>query len=68
MTKLSNLVFDQKDSKQKEMVIDCRHGLQTPNEAFFHQYPNFLGKQFRQVIFETFGVFSADLSAPILVL
>ena len=41
--KLSNLVFDQKASKQKEIVMDCRHGLRTLNEAFFHQNPKLFG-------------------------
>jgi hypothetical protein len=40
------------------------------NEAFFHQNPNLLGlgRQFGKINFGAFGVFSADLSAPILVL
>ena len=43
------------------------HGLRTPNEAFFHQNPKLLGlgRQFGQINFGAFGVFSADLSAPI---
>ena len=46
------------------------HGLRTPNEAFFHQNPKLLGlgRQFGQINFGAFGVFSTDLSAPILVL
>ena len=46
------------------------HGLRTPNEAFFHRNPELLGlcRQFGQLILWHFGVFSADLSAPILVL
>ena len=46
------------------------HGLRMPNEAFFHQNPKLLGldRQFGQINFGTFGVLSADLSAPILVL
>jgi hypothetical protein len=42
------------------------HGLRMPNEAFFHQNPKLLslGRQFGPI---SFGVFSADLSAPILV-
>ena len=48
------------------------HGLRTPNEAFFHQNPKLLGLggQFPKiwaVKFWTFGVFSADLLALILV-
>ena len=46
------------------------HGLRTPNEAFFHQNPKLLGlgRQFGQINFVAFGVFSADLSPSILVL
>ena len=46
------------------------HELRTPNEAFFHQNPKLLGlgRQIGQVHFGAFWVFSADLSAPILVL
>ena len=46
------------------------HGLRTPNEAFFHWNPKLLGlgRQIGQINFVAFGVFSADLSAPILVL
>ena len=46
------------------------HGLQTPNEAFFHQNPKHfcLGRQFEQISFGAFSTFLADLSAPILVL
>ena len=35
------------------------YGLRTPNEAFFHQNPKFLGfdRQFWQIYFEAFGVF-----------
>ena len=40
--------------------IFCYHGLRTPNEAFFHRNPK-LG----QINLGAFGVFSADLSAPI---
>ena len=44
-----------------------KHGLRTPNEAFFHRNPKLLGlgRQFGQI---SFGVFSADLSATILLL
>ena len=53
-------------------IIENRHnhGLWTPNEAFFHWNYNFwwLSRQFGQIHFGAFGVFSADLSAPILVL
>ena len=46
------------------------HGLRTPNEAFFHQNPKLLGlgRQFGQINFGAFAVFSNNLSAPILVL
>ena len=44
--------------------------LRTPNEAFFHRNPKLLGlgRQFGHLNFGTFGVISADLSTPILVL
>ena len=43
--------------------------LRTPNEDFFHRNPKLsgLGRQFGQINFVAFGVFSADLSAPILI-
>ena len=46
------------------------HGQRTPNEAFFHRNPKLLclGRQFGQINFGAIGVFSADLSASILVL
>ena len=36
------------------------HGLRTPNEAFFHRNPELLclGRQFGQINFGAFGVFS----------
>ena len=43
------------------------HGLRTPNEAFFHRTFGFV-QTIWAVNFVGFGVFSADLSAPILVL
>ena len=43
------------------------HGLRTPNQAFFHRNPKFLGLG-RQIGQINFGAFSTDLSAPILVL
>ena len=48
----------------------ARYGLRTPNEAFFNRNPKLLGlgRLFGQINFGAFGVFSADLSAPILVL
>ena len=38
------------------------HRLRTPNEAFFHRNPKLLGlgRQFEQVNFGAFGVFSAN--------
>ena len=43
------------------------HGLRTPNEAFFHWNPELLGRQIGQINSGAFGVFLAELSAPILV-
>jgi hypothetical protein len=45
------------------------HGLRTSNEAFFHWNPKLfgLGRQIVKINFVAFGVFSARLSAPILV-
>ena len=59
-----------------DRVSDCRatdltdEGLRTPNETFSHRNPKLLGldRQFGQVNFGVFGVFLANLSAPILVL
>ena len=47
-----------------------RHGLRTPDAAFFHRNLKILGlgRQIGQICFGAFGVFLADLSAPILVL
>ena len=44
--------------------------LRTPNEAFFHWNPVLLGlgRQIGQINFRAFGIFSAELSVPILVL
>jgi hypothetical protein len=46
------------------------HGLRMPNETFFHRNPKLLGlgTQFGQINSGAFGVFLADISAPILVL
>ena len=51
-------------------AIPFYHGLRTPNEAFFHQNPTLFGldRQFGQKMFRVFGVFSTNLSAPLLVL
>ena len=51
-------------------AVNCsNHGLWTPNEAFFYQNPKLsgLGRQFGKIDFWAFGVFSSNLSAPILV-
>ena len=50
--------------------LDYAHGLRKPNEAFFHRNPKLFGlsRQFGQINFVVFGVFSANLSAPILIL
>ena len=49
--------------------FSCNHRLRTPNEAFFHWNPELLGlgSQIRQINSGPFWVFSAELSAPILV-
>ena len=52
------------------LIVDSHDlGLRTPNEAFFHQNPELLGlgRQIGQINSGAFGVFSAELSAPILV-
>ena len=43
------------------------HGLRKPDKAFFHRNPRLLGlgKQFGQINVAAFGVFLANLSAPI---
>ena len=52
------------------VCLTTDYGLRTPNEAIFHQNPKLLGvgRQFGQISFGAFGVFSTNLSAPILVL
>ena len=49
--------------------VSRKHELRTPNEAFFHWNPELLGlgRQIGQINSGAFGVFSAELSAPILV-
>ena len=49
--------------------LSQRHGLRTPNEAFFHLNPELLGlgKQVGQINSGAFWGFSAKLSAPSLV-
>ena len=60
-------------SKIKEFslnsLLGSYHGLWLPNKAFFHRNSKHLGlgRQFGQINFEAFGVFLANLSAPILV-
>ena len=51
------------------IFVHLAHGLRTPNEAFFHWNPKLLGlgRQIGQINFGAFGVFSAELSVPILV-
>ena len=46
------------------------HGLRTPNESLFHKNPKLLGldRQFGQISFGAFWIFSADLSERILVM
>ena len=60
--KLSDLFSNENNSLE--------HGLPTPNEAFFHSNQELLGlgRQVGQINSGTFGVFSAKLSAPILVM
>ena len=50
----------------QRLPMMAKHGLRTLNEAFFQRNPKFFGLfgQFGQI---NFGVFSADLLAPILV-
>ena len=49
-------------------MYNVDHGLRTPNEAFFHRNPKLLGldRQFGQIHFGAIGLFSANLSTPIL--
>ena len=49
--------------------VRLNHGLRTPNETFFHFDPELFGldRQIGQINSAEFGVFSAKLSAPILV-
>ena len=51
------------------MVHDTDYSLLTPNEAFFHRNPKLLGlgRQFGQINFRAYRVFSEDLSGLILV-
>ena len=48
--------------------LPLNHGLRTPNEDFFHRYPKLLvlGRHIGQIYLGLFGVFLAELSAPIL--
>ena len=47
-------------------LVAFNQGLRTPNEAFFHWNPKLLdlGRQIEQINYGAFGVFSAELSAP----
>ena len=51
------------------VLNEATHGLRTPNEVFFHWNPERLGlgKQIGQINSGAFGIFLAELSAPILV-
>ena len=56
---------------QPHFLFTCHiqhHELWTPNEAFFHWKPEVLGlgRKIGQINSRAFGVFSAELSAPIL--
>ena len=53
----------------KYLLFTLYHGIRTPNEAFFHRNPKLLGfgRQIGLINFGAFVVFSAKLSAPILV-
>ena len=55
--------------KQYIILFLWGHGLRTPNEDVFHCNPELLGlgKQVGQINSSVLGVFSAELSAPILV-
>ena len=69
-------LFPPPSSKKKQrqwhqlFSVSSLHGLRTPNEALFHRNPKLLGlvRQCGQINFGAFGLFSADLSATILVL
>jgi hypothetical protein len=47
----------------KKAVTEKKHRQRTPDKAFFHQNPKLLGlgRQIRQLNFEVFGVFLANL-------
>ena len=69
-----HILFVSSKSKQIRIFDKIRelgktHGLRTLNEAFFHWNPELfgLGKQIGQINYGASGVFSAKLSAPILV-
>ena len=63
--KVCYLVSRQKLLQRHYSYSRTNYGLRTPNEAFFHWNP--LGRQIGQIDSGAFGVFSAKLSAPILV-
>ena len=57
-------------SEKCNLSLTIVHGLRTPRESFFFKSFELLGmgRHFVLKFFEAFGVFSAGLSAPILVL
>ena len=58
----------QKEELLTNIYLFYGHGIQTPNEAFFHWNPELLGliRQIGQLILWVFWVFLANPSAPIL--
>ena len=67
------MLVNQNKNAHSENISTCGgqiHGLRTPDEAFFHRNPKLLGlgRQIGQINFGAFGVFSSNLSAPILIL
>ena len=54
---------------QKLLAVNCKHGLRTPNEVFFHWNTELLGlsRQIEPINSGVFGVFSGKISALILV-
>ena len=68
---ITRTIFSHSTSEQfwQQYTIVSNHGLRTPNDAFFHWNPEFLGfdRQFGQINYGAFGVFLSKLSVPILV-
>ena len=54
--------------KKDGTTLVAKHGLWTPNEAFFHSNPKDLGsgRQIGQIHLGAFGAYLTKLSAPIL--